>query len=135
LKRIEYHVLEDFGMLLVVAAMCGGSADVRYGRRGPETRYVAELEPKPREKLWLFVHLPGDGHIAAQVEWHEGLWTNMASNGIQPHDCPFEVWTGSSQFFRTQNIPAELLSFEAAMRRHVEANPGTVRTAEFVVPE
>lgn len=134
-NRIEYEVLSDFGMLLVVAALCGGSTDVRYGRRGPETRYVAELEPEPGETIWIFVHLPGDGRIAAQVDWQEGLWTNMASNGIQPADCPFEVWNGSPRFFRRENIPTELLTFEQARKRHVEANPGTIHTAEFKVPE
>lgn len=121
-------------MLLVVAAMCGGSADVRYGRRGPETRYVAELQPKQNERVWIFVHLPGDGRIAAQAAWQDGLWTAMASSGVQPHDCPFEIWNGSPRFFRGENIPAEPLPFEQAMRRHVDANPGTVRTVEFVAP-
>lgn len=135
MNRIEYEVLSDFGMLLVVAALCGGSSDVRYGRSGPETRYVAELAPKVDETIWIFVHIPGDGRIAAQVEWQEGLWTLMASHGIQPADCPFEVWNGPPRHFRKLNIPDELLTLEEAMRRHLEANPGTVHTAEFKVPE
>lgn len=134
MKRIEYQVLDDFGMLLVVAAMCGGSDDVRYGRHGPETRYVAELEPKAGEMIWIFIHLPGDGRIGAQVEWQEGLWTIMASHGIQAADCPFEVWNGSPRFFRTENLANPALPFEQALRLHVSANPDTVRTAEFRVP-
>jgi hypothetical protein len=133
-KRIEYTVLSDFGMLLVVAAMCGGSDNVRYGRHGPETWYAAELQPGTNETIWIFVHIPGDGRIAAQVQWHDRLWSELAAHGIQTADCPMEIWVGSARFFRKKNIPAELLTLEAALAAHVDAKSGTAHAVEFEAP-
>jgi hypothetical protein len=130
-KRIEYRVIEDIAQLASVAALCGGSDNVRYGRAWPEKLFVAELDLRPGDKIWIFVHFPGDGRLTAQVEWHEGLWTLMASNGIQPADCPIDVWAGPPRWFRQENIPSEPLTFEQALAQHIEANPGSVHTADF----
>ncbi len=133
MKRIEYRVFAKLKALLIVAAACGGSDHVRYGRHGPEKRYVAELELRRDETIWIFVHIPGDGRIAARVLWREDVWALMASYGVQTEDCPTEIWAGSARFFRKENIPRELLTLEQALAAHESACPGTVHSAEFEV--
>lgn len=129
MKRTTYTVL-PFEQLLVVAALCGGSESVRYGRLKPETQFVAELQLRHGEQIWLFVHPPG-GRLAARVSWRDDLWTILSSHGIQTADCPTEIWAGSARFFRTENIPEQLLSFEVALTHDIAANPNTHRKVEF----
>lgn len=130
---MRYYVFDDIAELASVAALCGGSDNVRYGHEKPGTRFVSTLDLRSGDDVWVFAHFPG-GQLAAKTEWNDGLWTFLASHGIQPADCPPEVWMGSSRFFRWENIPAEPMTFDQAIRQHFDANPGTMKTTEFATP-
>ena len=111
------HVLPNLRALVAVAASAGGSADVRYGLEEPQTRYVADLALRPGDMVWLFACLPGDVWIAARVAWHENLWTILAANGIQPADCPVDVWAGVAGLAREVNVSADPLGGLEAVER------------------
>lgn len=135
MKRLEYRVFNNHVAMFRLVAQCGGSDNVRYGRAGPEKLYLAELDVHTGARIWLFVHVPGDGHLAAVVNWHDNLWTAMANHGIQPTNCPLEVWAGPARELREKIIPSKPMPFHAAMERHLMANPGTTHLAEFTVPQ
>ena len=111
------HVLPNLRALVAVAASAGGSADVRYGLEEPQTRYVAELALRPGDMVWLFACLPGDVWIAARVLWYEHLWAILAANGIQPADCPVDVWAGAAGLAREVNVSADPLGGLEAVER------------------
>ena len=111
------HVLPNLRALVAVAASAGGSADVRYGLEEPQTRYVADLALRPGDMVWLFACLPGDVWIAARVPWTDNLWLVLAANGIQPADCPVDVWVGSAGLAREVNVSADPLGGLEAVER------------------
>lgn len=111
------HVLPSLRALVTVAASAGGSADVRYGMEEPQTRYVADLALRPGDMVWLFACLPGDVWIAARVPWTDNLWLVLAANGIQPADCPVDVWAGSAGLAREVNVSPDPLGGLEAVER------------------
>lgn len=111
------HILPNLRALVAVAASAGGSADVRYGLEEPQTRYVAELALRPGDMVWLFACLPGDVWIAARVPWTDNLWLVLAANGIQPADCPVDVWAGAAGLAREVNVSADPLGGLEAVER------------------
>lgn len=136
MKDVTYTIFAKFWHMAKVVALCGGSDDVRYGRANPEKLFVAELDIKAGELIWLFVQVQGEHRVAAQVQWNDLAWTSMALYGIQPSDCPVETWNlETTRGLRERTIPAKWLTFEQALATHLKANPGTTHTAEFTVSE
>lgn len=135
MKRIEYIVFQKLWHLAKVVAWCGGSDNVRYGREGPETRFVAELGLQPGDSVWIFVKVQGEHRVAVQIRWDDLAWPSMAMYGIQPADCPPDVWSGTAAPLRERNIPAEWLMFERALAQHIKVHPGTTTTQDFAARE
>ena len=125
------HVLPNLRALVAVAASAGGSADVRYGLEEPQTRYVADLALRPGDMVWLFACLPGDVWIAARVPWTDNLWLVLAANGIQPADCPVDVWVGSAGLAREVNVSADPLGGLEAVERGRKRFSIETRTFHF----
>lgn len=125
------HVLPNLRALVAVAASAGGSADVRYGLEEPQTRYVAELALRLGDMVWLFACLPGDVWIAACVPWTDNLWLVLAANGIQPADCPVDVWAGSAGLAREVNVSPDPLGGLEAIERCRKRFPVETKTFHF----
>lgn len=125
------HVLPNLRALVAVAASAGGSADVRYGLEEPQTRYVADLALRPGDMVWLFACLPGDVWIAARVPWTDNLWLVLAANGIQPADCPVDVWVGAAGLAREVNVASDPLGGLEAVERGRKRFSIETRTFHF----
>jgi hypothetical protein len=134
-KKVAYLVFGKFCELAKVVALCGGSDNVRYGREGPEKLFAAELNVQPGELIWLFVQVYGGHLVAVQIQWDEMAWASMAIYGIQPADCPPEIWNGAPAILRKRNIPDEWLTFEQALSQHLATHPATTRTVDFMVSQ
>lgn len=108
-------VYNSLSSLLAVAASAGGTDRVWYGVDRPKTQWIAELQLRPGDSVWLFLRFP-KLCIASNVVWHEGVWLLMASNGVQSADLPTEIWAGPAQWARVANVPTEPIDIEQAMR-------------------